>query len=674
VARGAVQRAASASHARGSRHGSARSLTPSLGDGFAPIVDRILDLQRLAGNAAVASMLTVQRCGGIPCDCSQAEKDAVQRKTGSDFIIRGKFPDAANPENKNKLFFDFNSSAPDGAELKKVAALAKPPNADLSLHGFASEEGGKSGNDPLIDKRIAAVDQALAGDQHTGAREKVRHSGETEGNIDYRAVRVVEVVPLGNGPKSADCTPNPQCEATFGSAITQAGQDVSAALSALAPCSKPQTDPTCGQVSAAMKGAFSSDDEGTAFEVFAGLLNLRDHFRLMMSQAGHTCTSGCDAQCSGGREANTTGRKQGGGTKAHVFLCPPFGSSTLITPAEMMIHEGAHGAAGLLAEDLAYAQGRMFSLLHPDITVKNADSYMLFVRLLLTGARGAVGPQDVIGSGFSDQERLDTRKTIAWMPEILSLDANNVMSGTYEKIKVAVKAGTWGADFDKDGHAMLVHDVLAPRFQMTSPPDVKEEDQWKVAAIADRYDQLANVFGGPLNVRKRSSGGVVWEPGPSHRVSVGPAFLSAPLPTRVRQMVTALIAADPNISGAHKPAFVDLIFEIRDRTGSTFAATEGAGSTKQSAAVAAASKPTLRQNDSGPEVAALQQLLNGAGAQPQLVADGLFGRRTRGAVQRLQSANSLDADGIVGPLTWGLLSKQNPASGIDAGNTWTSKA
>jgi putative peptidoglycan binding protein len=63
--------------------------------------------------------------------------------------------------------------------------------------------------------------------------------------------------------------------------------------------------------------------------------------------------------------------------------------------------------------------------------------------------------------------------------------------------------------------------------------------------------------------------------------------------------------------------------------------------------------PTLRLGSVGPEVAKLQQLLNRHGsAQPPLATDGVFGLKTRQAVENYQAAHSLTVDGIVGPLTW----------------------
>ena len=61
---------------------------------------------------------------------------------------------------------------------------------------------------------------------------------------------------------------------------------------------------------------------------------------------------------------------------------------------------------------------------------------------------------------------------------------------------------------------------------------------------------------------------------------------------------------------------------------------------------------TLRQGDKGQQVKALQKLIGG------LTVDGIFGAKTKAAVQSYQKKYKLAVDGIVGPKTWGkLLSK-----------------
>lgn len=74
--------------------------------------------------------------------------------------------------------------------------------------------------------------------------------------------------------------------------------------------------------------------------------------------------------------------------------------------------------------------------------------------------------------------------------------------------------------------------------------------------------------------------------------------------------------------------------------------------------------PTVKTGSKGPAVEELQQKLNADGATPALVADGIFGPKTRAAAVAFQSKHGLDADGIVGPITWGKLDELGHASDV----------
>lgn len=55
--------------------------------------------------------------------------------------------------------------------------------------------------------------------------------------------------------------------------------------------------------------------------------------------------------------------------------------------------------------------------------------------------------------------------------------------------------------------------------------------------------------------------------------------------------------------------------------------------------------PTISMGSTGNSVKLWQTLL-------KIDADGIFGKQTKGAVEKHQKENSLDVDGVVGPLTW----------------------
>ena len=67
-----------------------------------------------------------------------------------------------------------------------------------------------------------------------------------------------------------------------------------------------------------------------------------------------------------------------------------------------------------------------------------------------------------------------------------------------------------------------------------------------------------------------------------------------------------------------------------------------------------AAQPTVSYGSSGEAVRKLQELLNAKGYDCGSV-DGIFGAKTKAAVQAFQEANSLASDGIAGPLTWSKL-------------------
>ena len=64
-----------------------------------------------------------------------------------------------------------------------------------------------------------------------------------------------------------------------------------------------------------------------------------------------------------------------------------------------------------------------------------------------------------------------------------------------------------------------------------------------------------------------------------------------------------------------------------------------------------AAERVLGVNDRSPEIAKIQQRLSELKFLPQKEVDGIFGAKTKLAVQKFQRSKGLDADGIVGPKT-----------------------
>lgn len=72
--------------------------------------------------------------------------------------------------------------------------------------------------------------------------------------------------------------------------------------------------------------------------------------------------------------------------------------------------------------------------------------------------------------------------------------------------------------------------------------------------------------------------------------------------------------------------------------------------------------PTLRLGAKGDDVLRMQTLLIAHGAD--IVADGIFGRATKVAVETFQTSHGLKVDGICGPVTWTALRVEPPRAGI----------
>jgi hypothetical protein len=92
-------------------------------------------------------------------------------------------------------------------------------------------------------------------------------------------------------------------------------------------------------------------------------------------------------------------------------------------------------------------------------------------------------------------------------------------------------------------------------------------------------------------------------------------------------------------------------WKIREPGGATFGLSTGSFWVQIKATTEAAAEwPTYKQGDEGPEIYAIQLLLNAHGAT--LVPDGKFGPLTQAAVEDFQSDKGLSEDIVVGPQTW----------------------
>ncbi|MGH3929400.1 MAG: hypothetical protein ACRDTF_05420, partial [Pseudonocardiaceae bacterium] len=140
-------------------------------------------------------------------ELATARAPQVAAPAGTGFTVGGKFGGAVSQP--SKIFFDRGGTIPDAAELSKIPALATPANRALTLRGFASED--ETNRPMLVSNRIAFVDTNFAAANHTGVRTADPRPDDGQGQLNYRAIRLVEVVPAGG----ASTTPNCQAGAQY---------------------------------------------------------------------------------------------------------------------------------------------------------------------------------------------------------------------------------------------------------------------------------------------------------------------------------------------------------------------------------------------------------------------------------------------------------------------------
>jgi hypothetical protein len=469
-----------------------------------------------------------------------------------DFEIAGKFEGAAGEP--GTIFFDANSSALDVAEQAKILPLGTPPARALILNGFSSEEGAAGVNAALTNRRINAVKTALAAAGHTGAITKVPKPSAGIGRIDYRRMRSVEVVPAGGASAVPDCSAGPLIPCgplpnAFSTAQT-------AALSLL------------DDGIAATTGARTATTDGLLTQFFGGPANagtvnaklvlLRAHVANMSIAGAHRCHNVCDGACLSSVAYNV-----GTGPGAVMTLCPSFMAEPDVSQrAGTLIHEGAHGTAGLATDDFAYAHERMITFLPPADALRNSDSYVLFVRLLRTPGSMHVGPAvpDTM-AGMTAPEEAQARESVAWLEKWL-IWAYQEVASLHATINDSRTAAAWTNPYYRDTMG-----ILAPRFFLTAPPAVPTmDDQVKVAAIHDRLHTMREVMhGAPIAITKAAVD--KWAPGPGATVTVTAAFFALSARAKLDRLIALIVDATPGISGVRRAHYIALPDEIRTHQG-----------------------------------------------------------------------------------------------------------
>jgi hypothetical protein len=292
--------------------------------------------------------------------------------------------------------------------------------------------------------------------------------------------------------------------------------------------------------------------------VNAKLTLLRAHVAAMSAAGAHRCHNECDGAC-----VSSVAYNEGTGAAAVMTLCPSFMAEPDVTErAGTLIHEGAHGTAGLATDDFAYAHERMITFLPPADALRNSDSYVLFVRLLRTPGSMNVGPAtpDTL-AGMTPPEETQAREAVAWLEKWMIWSYQEVAS-LYDTINESRPAGAWSNTYYE-----ATMGILAPRFGLTAPPAVPTmDDQVKVAAIHDRLHTMREVMhGAAITVTKGATD--VWSPGPGSTVTVSASFFGLSARGRLDRLISLIVHATPGISGAREAHYRALPDEIRTHQG-----------------------------------------------------------------------------------------------------------
>lgn len=523
-------------------------------------VQRILAMVEKTDNGRLAKPTSASFEGPIIPVRPGAEGRSVPaiQKAASDWRITGKFPGAASFP--MRLFFDRGSSALDAAEAAKIPAIATPPGRGLTLYGYTSEEGSVAANTGILNARLGTVDSALSSAGHTGTRTKTPRPTAGVGRIDYRRMRSVEVVPVGGasavpacaGGAIIPCGPVPNAFTT-----AQSRADTVLLTNAINALSGPP--PLAATTQSLLTRFFGAGV--VASTVRTNLTNLRAHVRNMPNPGRHRCANQCDASCAGSEAYNT-----GTGAAAVMTLCPSFRSNPDVDDrAGTLIHEGAHGTAGLATRDHAYAHERMISFLSTADALNNSDSYVLFVRLLNAPGSVTVGPAtpDVLGGGMSPAEETAVRRTIAWLEKWLIWTYQEV-AALYGTINRSRSAGAWTNTYYR-----ATMGLVAPRFGLTAPPALPTmSDQVRVAAIHDRYRRMRNtMWGRALTINKVTVGGTSWASGPGSTLKVHTSFFGLTPRGQLDRLLNKIVHATTGISASLEPHYVALVDQIRTHRG-----------------------------------------------------------------------------------------------------------
>ncbi|WP_309111361.1 hypothetical protein [Saccharothrix sp.] len=522
----------------------------------------LLRLQSAAGNRAVAR-LVVQRCGPTPCDCPPEEREAKEaapvQRVAADFRVTGKSPKAATDQ--RSIYFDYESSTVTAPDDTKFAAFAGVPMSTVRLKGTASEEERRGpGRAALVDDRIAAVSGPLAAGS-PGTGNPTPQPDLSPGGLDYRSARRVEILVAGQQSTAPVCVPSPDISCgpspnAFDTAHARAVALLANARNALA---TPNAAPAVAPLTALFHGP------ANAAAVDSGLAKIEAHMGNMLpaiplhdaTAGGHRCINSCLGD-------DYLASNHGSGNTARMTLGPKFLNEPDVTErALVLIHEGSHGATGLITSDKAYRWQRLMAVLSLPDALDNADSYTRLVALVDNPAVAPASQVDDTSALTGGGQGAAAAQAMAWLEQWLVQGRLEVRS-LYDHAGRAIAAGAWqpASVFYRD-HTMT---YLVADFGLTAPPAVPvADDREKIAGIFDRLYTLRKKITG--RGFRFTTGGYRWSAGPGATVRLSSGFFGLSPRDQVKRLLRMAVSAAPFIEAGRKDHYTRLVRRMSDRWG-----------------------------------------------------------------------------------------------------------
>jgi Domain of unknown function (DUF4157)/Lysine-specific metallo-endopeptidase len=498
--------------------------------------------------------------------------DIAQRIAMKDFEVRGLDTLSTSI---NVINFDLGSTAVDAVEQPKIAAMATPINRNLTLNGFASEEGSISMNTQVINQRIAAVSTALNTAGHTGLKQANPQPTASIGNRDYRSRRIVEIVdtpvpspsgitpPVPTSVVNCAVTRTQPCGTAFTSVQSLSQTKVNDAIAALA-------TPTAA-TSAHVATFFGSN---TPSAVQTNIQALAAQMVVLIAAYNGTTDcllDACDNSCGQGATAyfNPTSSK--------MLFCESFvNEPDADSRADTFIHESLHATPGVATDDIAYAHTRRIRTLSAAESLKNTDSYVNLISILHDPAAViSTPPVDNLSSLTSVAEQSFMQSSLDFLEQWL-IAAKFKSGSLYDKIDAALSDPTsWQTPtahfFHHSLHALssdmgnsfgLTNPRLAPPFKLPTAVD-----KVKMAGISDRYFRMREQMRGKQVTGNKIMSGVDNWVEDSGIVNVTPSFFTASQEDAIKRLTAALIrrldATRGDVSVGSTTAYVNGVNNLR---------------------------------------------------------------------------------------------------------------